>query len=210
MIRAAGRLLTACGAWLLLAACGLTAGQVTAAPSVGPNRQVLGVGVGYAHSPEGAVRAAATYAEAYTTPIFPVDVASERRRVAPYVVGAEQQSAGAQRTSAIAGYESSFGVVSAHGRGVVAGAHVYPLTSRLASYTESDATVSLWATLIQYSPSVYRAVYATEDVPLRWEAGDWKLVPSGLRLTLGPVPTVDQAATSTQPPEQVRWQPWGR
>jgi len=210
----AGRFAAACLASAALLSCG--GGQQAPAPVVvtsassGPSHQVMGVGVGYAHTVAGAVEAAAVYAEAYTTPIFPVDQASERRRVAAYVVSSEQQTAAAQRISAIAGYESAYGVVTAHDHGLAAGARVYPLAMQVASYADASATVSLWATLVQYSSTVYRAVYATEDVALRWEAGDWKLVPSLLRLTLGPVPTVNQAATSTQPPAQVQWQPWGR
>ncbi|HXM56739.1 MAG TPA: hypothetical protein VOB72_15180 [Candidatus Dormibacteraeota bacterium] len=178
--------------------------------AAGPSRQVLGVGVGYAHDEAGAEAAAVTYAEAAATPVFPVDDASERQRVATYAVGSEQAALLAKRLESIRGYDSSYGVVSAHGRGQRAGAHLYPLSVRLQAYTDTDATVSVWAMLVEYSPSVFRALYLTESVALQWEAGDWKYVLSRTTATLGPAPEITQAQTTTQPPDQVDWQAWGR
>jgi len=200
------------GALLLaLVACGGQTGQsVLIMSAAGPSHQVLGVGVGYAHNEAGALAAAVTYAEAAATPIFPVDAATERQRVAAYATSSEQAALVQQRLTSIKGYDSSYGVVAAKSRGLEAGAHLYPMTVTLQSYSDSDATVSVWGNLVEYSPSVFRALYLTETVALRWEAGDWKFVPSRTSATLGPVPDITQAATAAQPPAQVDWQPWGR
>jgi hypothetical protein len=80
----------------------------------------------------------------------------------------------------------------------------------MASYTDTNATVSLWASLVEYSPSVFRALYLTESVALVWERGDWKFLPKETSATLGPVPEITQAQTATQPPDQVDWASWAR
>jgi len=196
---------------LVLVSCGGQQGTTVLLKSdAGPTRVVLGVGVGYAHNPAGALAASVTYAEAAATPIFPVDDATEQQRVAAYAVSSEQDRLLQQRKTAIRGYDSSYGVVAAHARGQRAGARLYPLTVNMQSYTDSDATVSLWASLVEYSPSVFRALYLTETVALRWESGDWKLVPSRTSGSLGPVPAVTQDQTISQPPSVVDWQSWGR
>jgi hypothetical protein len=198
-------------ALLALAACGGQPSQtVEITSAAGPSHQVLGVGVGYAHNQAGALAAAVTYAEAAATPIFPVDDATERQRVDAYTVGSEQAAMLQQRLSSIKGYDSSYGVVSAHKAGLHAGAHLYPLTVALQSYGDSNAVVSIWANLVEYSPDLFRATYLTEDVALQWENGDWKFVLSQTKGSLGPVPAVTQAQTATQPPDQVDWQAWGR
>ena len=196
---------------LALLSCGGEQGQTVLLRSdAGPARVVLGVGVGYAHNAAGALAASVTYAEAAATPIFPVDDATEQQRVAAYAVSSEQDRLLQQRKAAIKSYDSSYGVVAAHASGQRAGARLYPLTVKMQSYTDSDATVSLWASLVEYSPSIFRALYLTETVALRWESGDWKLVPSRTSGTLGPVPSVTQDQTISQPPNVVDWQSWGR
>jgi hypothetical protein len=196
---------------LVLVACGGQSSQtVLILSAAGPSRQVLGVGVGYAHNQAGALAAAVTYAEAAATPIFPVDSATERQRVAAYTVSADQAAMLQQRLASIQGYDSSYGVVSAHRAGLRGGAHLYPLSIALQSYSDAAATVSVWANLVEFSPDLFRATYVTEDVALQWESGDWKFVLSQTKATLGPVPAVTQAQTATQPPDQVDWQSWGR
>ena len=196
---------------LALVGCGGQTGQTVLLESAaGPSHQVLGVGVGYAHNEAGALAAAVNYAEAAATPIFPVDAATERQRVAAYTIGADQPAMLQQRLAAIQGYDSSYGVVAARKAGLRAGAHLYPLSITLQSYSDTNATVSVWANLVEFSPQLFRATYLTEDVALQWEAGDWKFVLGQTRATLGPVPAVIQAQTATQPPAQVDWQAWGR
>jgi len=205
------RLLVTAAAALALVSCGggpPPAVHVTSA--AGPSRQVLGVGVGYAHDEAGAEAAAVAYAEAAATPVFPVDGATERQRVAAYSVGSDQSALLAKRLESIRGYDSSYGVVTAHAHGQRAGAHLYPLSVRLEAYNDSDATVSVWGMLVEYSPSVFRALYLTESVALQWEAGDWKYSLTRTTATLGPAPEITQAQTTTTPPEQVDWQAWGR
>jgi hypothetical protein len=189
---------------------GPTSAPVSLTSAAGPSHRTLGVGVGYAHSEAGALAAAVNYAEAAATPVFPVDDASEKQRVAAYATSSEQASLLDQRLRSIQGYESSYGVVSAHAKGLQAGAHLYPLTVKLGTYTDATAGVSIWAMLVEYSPNAYRGLYVTESVALRWEAGDWKFVPSQTSVALGPVPEILQGATTSQPPDQVNWQPWGR
>jgi hypothetical protein len=206
------------GAWagllaLALVACGGQPSQtVLLVSAAGPSHQVLGVGVGYAHNEAGALAAAVTYAEAASTPIFPVDDATERQRVAAYTVSSDQAALTRQRLTSIKNYDSSYGVVSARTHGLRAGAHLYPLSVTLKGYSDTSATVWVWANLIEYSPQLFRALYVTESVVLSWEAGDWKYVPSQSQqgTTLGPVPAVTQAQTATAPPDQVDWQAWGR
>jgi hypothetical protein len=196
---------------LALVACGGQSSQtVEITSAAGPSHQVLGVGVGYAHNQAGALAAAVTYAEAAATAIFPVDDATERQRVDAYTVSAEQAAMLQQRLSSIKGYDSSYGVVSAHRAGLRAGAHLYPMTVALQSYSDSNAVVSIWANLVEFSPDLFRATYLTEFVALQWENGDWKFVLSQTKGSLGPVPAVTQAQTATQPPDQVDWQAWGR
>jgi hypothetical protein len=196
---------------LALVACGGQQAQtVLLASAAGPSHQVLGVGVGYAHNQAGALAASVTYAEAAATPIFPIDDATERQRVAAYTVSTDQAAMLQQRIASIKNYDSSYGVVTARRQGLQAGAHLYPLSVTLQAYADADATVSVWANLVEYSPQLFRATYLTEDVALRWEAGDWKYVLSQTKASLGPVPAVTQAQTATQPPPQVDWQAWGR
>jgi len=196
---------------LVLVACGGQQSQtVLIASAAGPSHQVLGVGVGYAHNQAGALAAAVTYAEAAATPIFPVDDATERQRVSAYTVGSDQAAMVQRRLSSIKGYDSSYGAVTAHRAGLPAGAHLYPLTVALQSYSDSNAVVAIWANLVEYSPNLFRATYVTEDVALQWENDDWKFVLSQTKGSLGPVPAVTEAQTATQPPDQVTWQAWGR
>ena len=196
---------------LVLVACGGQQRQaVLIVSAAGPSHQVLGVGVSYAHNEAGALAAAVNYAEAAATPIFPVDDATERQRVAAYTLSSDQAAMVQRRITSIKGYDSSYGVVSARKAGLQAGAHLYPLAVTLEGYTDTDATVSVWANLVEYSPQLFRATYLTEEVALQWEAGDWKFVLSRTKATLGPVPAVTQAQTATQPPPQVDWQAWGR
>jgi hypothetical protein len=196
---------------LVLVACGGQSGpSVLLMSAAGPMRQVLGVGVGYAHNEAGAVAAAVGYAEAAATPVFPADPADERQRVAAYAASAEEQDLLAQRLQSLQGYDSSYGALAAHARGLRSGAHLYPLSVTMASYSDTNATVSVWATLVEYSPNVFRALYLTESVALVWERGDWKFLPRETSATLGPVPQVTQAQTAAQPPQQVDWAEWGR
>jgi len=197
--------------FLALVACGGQQSQtVLITSAAGPSHQVLGVGVGYAHNQAGALAAAVTYAEAAATPIFPVDEASERQRVDAYTVSSEQAAMLQQRLASIGGYNSSYGVVAAHKAGMRAGAHLYPLSVTLQSYSDTNAVVSVWANLVEFSPNLFRATYVTENVALQWENGDWKFDLNQTKASLGPVPAVTQAQTATQPPDQVDWQAWGR
>jgi len=196
---------------LVLVACGGQSSQtVLITSAAGPSHQVLGVGVGFAHNQAGALAAAVTYAEAAATPIFPVDAATEQQRVAAYTVSSDQSAMLQQRLTSIQGYDSSYGVVAARKAGLRAGAHLYPLSVALQSYSDATATVSVWANLVEFSPNLFRAAYVTEDVALQWESGDWKFALSQTKATLGPVPAITQAQTATQPPGQVDWQAWGR
>jgi hypothetical protein len=196
---------------LALLACGGQSNQTVVITSpAGPSHQVLGVGVGYAHNQAGALAAAVTYAEAAATPIFPTDPASERQRVAAYTVSAEQNAMVQRRLASIKSYNDDDGVITEHADGLHVGAHLYPLSVTLQAYSDAGATVSVWANLVEYGPTVFRATYVTEAVALQWEAGDWKYVLSRSTATLGPVPALAQAQTTTQSPPAVDWQPWGR
>jgi len=204
------RIMLAAAALLALASCGEQPATVHVTPAAGPSQQVLGVGVGYSHDQAGAEAAAVTYAEAAATPVFPADNTSERQRVAAYSVSSEQAALLARRLESLRGYDSSYGVLNAHAKGQRAGAHLYPLSVHMERYSDSDAMVSVWAMLVEFSPSVFRALYLTESVALRWESGDWKYVLSGTTATLGPAPEITQAQTTTNPPQQLEWQAWGR
>jgi len=185
---------------LLLAAVGvlgLLAGRLWApdhpspsphAPgSPGPTRQGSGgVGVGYAHTREGAVAANTGYQQAFADTAI-LRAGELRRRIeavatptyAPAMIAANEP--GARRLAQ--------GTLGAGVRAKVPSAYfAVPISYRLRSYSPQRAVVETWGfTVLGNATTAEPAAYfGTSRTVLVWSEGDWKI--SQTRAAFGPTP----------------------
>jgi hypothetical protein len=174
-----------------------TAPQAAAAPAtgVGPRRVSQGVGVGYAHSQQGAVAAAANYTRALSSTLI-LDTA--RRRAAIDTLAAPDARARLQKTfdQAVASIRAGLGVSGSAGDGAEVLLRATPVGWRVEHYDKGTARVAIWVTSVGGSvggsgSAPVREGWGTTTVSLRWVDGDWKQVAS--TTTDGPVPIADVA-----------------
>jgi hypothetical protein len=163
---------------------------------VGPRQVVNGVPVGYQHSEQGAVAAAANYARVLSSAMI-LDQA--KRRAALQTISAPEARARQQRAfdQAVASLTKGLGV----GQGAATDGTVLlravPVGWRLEAYTGDRAKVAIWVTSVLGAlggPSQgvpVREAWGTTTVELRWVDGDWKLLTT--TTTDGPVPIGDTA-----------------
>jgi hypothetical protein len=176
---------------------GTAAAQADAAASsrVGPRRFEAGVGVGYAHSQQGAVAAAANYTRALSSDLI---LDTSTRRSAIDALAAPEARARLQKTfdQAVVSLRQGLGV----GDGASDSAQVLlratPVGWRVERYDNETAKVALWVTSVGGSIggtvlAPIREGWGTTTVELRWVDGDWKQVAS--TTTDGPVPIADVA-----------------
>jgi hypothetical protein len=173
----------------------------TATKGVGPRRIENGVKVGYAHSREGAIAAAANYTTALSSDLI-LDPA--RRKAAIDTLAAPEAKARLQKTfdQAVASLRSGLGVT-----GAASDAQVLlrgtPVGWRVEEYSDRAAKVAIWVTSVGGSiggtdgPVPIREGWGTTTVELRWAGGDWKQVDS--TTTDGPVPIADVAPPTAAP-----------
>ena len=173
----------------------------TATKGVGPRRIENGVKVGYAHSREGAIAAAANYTTALSSDLI-LDPA--RRKAAIDTLAAPQAKARLQKTfdQAVASLRSGLGVTGAAEDAQVL-LRATPVGWRVEDYSDRAATVAIWVTSVGGSiggtdgPVPIREGWGTTTVELRWAGGDWKQVDS--TTTDGPVPIADVAPPTAAP-----------
>jgi hypothetical protein len=163
---------------------------------VGPRQVVKGVPVGYQHSEQGAVAAAANYARVLSSAMI-LDQA--KRRAAIQTISAPEALARQQRAfdQAVALLTKGLGVGQAGAKDGTVLLRAVPVGWRLAAYTGDRAKIAIWVTSVigalggppQGVP--VREAWGTTTVELRWVDGDWKLL--NTTTTDGPVPIADTA-----------------
>jgi hypothetical protein len=178
------------------AAPGTAAAQAGAATSrVGPRQVKNGVGVGYAHSRQGAVAAAANYTRVLSSTLI-LDTA--RRRQAIDTLAAPEARTRLKKTfdQAVVSLEKGLGVTGADD-GTQVLLRATPVGWRVEQYGGGTARVAIWVTSVGGSiggaegPVPIREGWGTTTVDLRWVKDDWKQVES--ITTDGPVPIADVA-----------------
>jgi hypothetical protein len=177
--------------------------QASAASSeVGPRTLRHGVGVGYAHSQEGAVAAAANYTRVLSSDLILDDA---RRRAAIDTLAAPEAKARLQKTfdQAVASLRAGLGVTGAAAKDTQVLMRATPVGWRVVDYDSQAAKVAIWVTSVAGSlgqtsqPAPIREGWGTTTVQLRWAGGDWKQVASST--VDGPVPIADVAPPTAAP-----------
>jgi hypothetical protein len=177
--------------------------QASAASSeVGPRTLRHGVGVGYAHSQEGAVAAAANYTRVLSSDLILDDA---RRRAAIDTLAAPEAKARLQKTfdQAVASLRAGLGVTGAAAKDTQVLMRATPVGWRVVDYDSQAAKVAIWVTSVAGSlgqtsqPAPIREGWGTTTVQLRWASGDWKQVASST--VDGPVPIADVAPPTAAP-----------
>ena len=170
--------------------------EPAAASRVGPRDVVSGVPVGYQHSEEGAVAAAANYATVLSSTLI---LDRSRRRAAIEALAAPETLARQQRAfdQAVASLSKGLGVTDGATQDGTVLLRAVPVGWRLQEYTGARATVAIWVTSVLGalggSPGgvPVREAWGTITVRLRWVDGDWKQLQT--TTTDGPVPIADTA-----------------
>jgi hypothetical protein len=178
------------------------AAAAAATKGVGPRRIENGVKIGYAHTREGAIAAAANYTTALSSDLI---LDSARRKAAIDTLAAPEAKARLQKTfdQAVASLRSGLGVTGAAGDGAQVLLRATPVGWRVEEYSDRAARVAIWVTSVGGSiggtdgPVPIREGWGTTTVDLRWAGGDWKQVDS--TTTDGPVPIADVAPPTAAP-----------
>jgi len=171
------------------------AGQA-AASRVGPREVVSGVPVGYQHSEQGAVAAAANYATVLSSTLI---LDQPRRRAAIEALAAPETLGRQQRAfdQAVASLRKGLGVTDGSALDGTVLLRAVPVGWRLKEYTGDRATVAIWVTSVLGALGTppdgvpVREAWGTTTVKLRWVDGDWKQLQT--TTTDGPVPIADTA-----------------
>jgi hypothetical protein len=169
--------------------------EAAASSRVGPRRFESGVGVGYAHSSQGAVAAAANYTRVLSSDLI-LDTSS--RRAAIDALAAPEARSRLQKTfdQAVVPLRQGLGVGDDASGSAQVLLRATPVGWRVDSYDSETAKVAIWVTSVGGSiggtvPAPIREGWGTTTVTLRWVDGDWKQVAS--TTTDGPVPIADVA-----------------
>jgi hypothetical protein len=169
--------------------------EAAAATRVGPRRFEAGVGVGYAHSQQGAVAAAANFTRVLSSDLI---LDTTRRRAAIAALAAPSAKARLQRTfdQAVVPLRQGLGVGDTASDGTQVLLRATPVGWRVEDYSDDRAKVAIWVTSVGGSiggkvPVPIREGWGTTTVELRWAGDDWKLAES--TTTDGPVPIADVA-----------------
>jgi hypothetical protein len=167
-----------------------------AAGQVGPRKVVSGVPVGYQHSEQGAVAAAANYARVLSSTLI---LDRSKRHAAIEALAAPEALARQQRAwdQAVALLTKGLGVADGGTTDGTVLLRAVPVGWRLKEYTGDRATVAIWVTSVLGALSgppngvPVREAWGTTTVELRWVEGDWKQLRA--TNTDGPVPIADSA-----------------
>ena len=169
---------------------------------VGPRKFDHGVGVGYAHSRQGAVAAAANYSTVLSSDLI---LDTTRRRAAIDTLAAPEAKAGLQKTfdQAVASLRKGLGVTGADADDVQVLMRAHPVGWKVDDYGDGTARVAIWVSGVTGSiggtgpPVPIREGWGTTTVNLRWVEGDWKLVDS--TTVDGPLPIADVSPPTPAP-----------
>jgi hypothetical protein len=167
-----------------------------AASRVGPRKTVGGVPVGYEHSKQGAVAAAANYARVLSSTLI---LDRTKRRAAIEALAAPETLDRQQRAwdQAVGELTKALGVPDGGAKDGTVLLRAVPVGWRLEQYTGDRATVAIWVTSVLGtlggSPGgmPVREAWGTTTVKLRWVDGDWKQLQQTNKD--GPVPIADTA-----------------
>jgi len=167
-----------------------------AASRVGPREVVSGVPVGYQHSEQGAVAAAANYTTVLSSTLI---LDPPRRRAAIEALAAPETLGRQQRAfdQAVASLSKGLGVTDGSALDGTVLLRAVPVGWRLKEYTGDRATVAIWVTSVLGALGTppdgvpVREAWGTTTVKLRWVDGDWKQLQT--TTTDGPVPIADTA-----------------
>jgi hypothetical protein len=169
--------------------------EAAAATRVGPRRFEAGVGVGYDHSQQGAVAAAANFTRVLSSDLI---LDTSRRRAAIAALAAPSAKARLQRTfdQAVVPLRKGLGVSDTANDGAQVLLRATPVGWRVEDYSDEKAKVAIWVTSVGGSvggtvAAPIREGWGTTTVELRWVGGDWRLAES--TTTDGPVPIADVA-----------------
>jgi hypothetical protein len=175
--------------------------EAAAATRVGPRRFEAGVGVGYAHSQQGAVAAAANFTRVLSSDLI---LDTSRRRAAIAALAAPAAKARLQRTfdQAVVSLRQGLGVSDSANDGTQVLLRATPVGWRVEDYSDATAKVAIWVTSVGGSiggtvAAPIREGWGTTTVELRWVGDDWKLAES--TTTDGPVPIADVAPPTAAP-----------
>jgi hypothetical protein len=179
-----------------------SASGATVSRAVGPRRHVAEVGVGYAHSQDGAVAAAANFTRVLSSDLI-LDTA--RRRAAIDVLAAPEARGRLQKTfdQAVASLRQGLGVTGAAAKDTQVLLRATPVGWRVEEFDNNRARVAIWVTSVGGSvggasqAAPIREAWGTTTVDLRWAGGDWKQVDSST--VDGPVPIADVAPPTAAP-----------
>jgi hypothetical protein len=176
--------------------------EAAAATRVGPRRFEAGVGVGYDHSQQGAVAAAANFTRVLSSDLI---LDTSRRRAAIAALAAPSAKARLQRTfdQAVVPLRKGLGVSDTANDGAQVLLRATPVGWRVEAYDNRAAKVAIWVTSVAGSlgqtsqPAPIREGWGTTTVQLRWAGGDWKQVDS--TTADGPVPIADVSPPTAAP-----------
>ena len=160
-----------------------------------PARWVAGVPVGWPHTQQGAVGAAAGYARVLSAGWFLSDPGRRHRALGAMAAPEALLGLQAAQDEVAAGIaRGPFGAGLAR-RGVRSLLRTSLLGYRLDRYTPEEAQVALWALVLYGNDGglAPQSLFATSTLRLRW-TGDWKLVEAAT--VPGPVPVQGQATPS--------------
>jgi hypothetical protein len=121
--------------------------EAAPATGVGPRRVTNGVGVGYAHTQQGAVAAAANYTRALSSALI---LDTDRRRAAIDTLAAPEARARLQKTfdQAVASIRAGLGVSGSAGDGAQVLLRATPVGWRVEQYGQGSARVAIWVTSV--------------------------------------------------------------
>jgi hypothetical protein len=158
------------------ASAGAPATSVARASTVGPAHLVDGVGVGWAHSREGAVAAATNYTVALGGTLMFDPVARDKAIAA---LAAPEARAALRRALGEAAELTRKGLKLPQGAAAASQAVVVtaPLGHRVERYDHKKARIAIWTTGLAGSQAVpVTQGYGVTVVDLEWVRGDWKQV----------------------------------
>jgi len=160
----------------------------------GPTRTVAGVPVGYAHSEDGAVTAAA----AYSGTIGALALERSEDRTIAISAMSDPAALGQIRSGLMPGLETLNKGLSTPTT-VNAVVRAAPVAYRLVAYNRVNAEVDLWGVGIVGNDDSLppAATWGITKVRLRWVDGDWKLA-ANIEQSPGPTPKSNNAPSAPQ------------
>jgi hypothetical protein len=164
--------------------------------AAGPARMDAGLPVGFAHTSDGAIAAAAAYSALNTEMLFrtEADVRSIARRMATTsAADAVEQAVLAPFRGTRQGLAAA-GLLNPKGKAML---RSVPIGNRLVSYSPAVARVDVWnvgLVAIDVAESQPTALWQTTSFELAWQNDDWKV--SSVKVADGPAPAATKSVPS--------------